>query len=31
MKENIQDSAVGMKSLFVGNRFLKQAKNRVSD
>ena len=27
----IEDSAIGMKSRFVGHRFLKQAKNRVSD
>ena len=29
--KTIHDGAVGMKSRFVGHRFLKQARNRVSD
>ena len=29
--ETIHDGAVGMKNRFVGDSFLKQAKNRVSD
>ena len=31
LKETVQDSDIGMKSWFVGHRFLKQAKNHVSD
>jgi len=30
-KQTIHESAVGMKSQFVGHHFPKQAKNRVSD
>jgi len=30
-KETISDRAIGMKSRFVGHRFIKQAKNGVSD
>jgi len=31
VKETIWDCAIGKKSRFVGHRFLKQAKNLVSD
>jgi len=31
IKETIYDSAVRIESRFEGHRFLKQAKNRVSD
>jgi len=31
MKQTIQDRAIGLESWFVRHRFLKQAKNRVSD